>query len=64
MKAKILTDFQICINVSLIISNEEIGGIRKIVKFFEESTLMIKVCKETEIKCKRTKRWISQYFIR
>ena len=57
MKAKILTDFQICIIVSLIISNEEIGGIRKIVKSFEEPSLLITVvCKKTEIKCQRTKR--------
>ena len=50
---------------TLIISNEEINGIMKVVESLEESGLLIKgVSKRIKNEAKEEKRWISQYIIR
>ena len=50
---------------TLIISNEEINGIMKIVESLEESGLLIKgVSERIKNEAKEEKRWISQYIIR
>ena len=50
--------------IALIISNEEIEDITKKVKSLEESELLIKGISETIKNDNRTKKWISQNFIR
>ena len=50
---------------TLIISNEEMNDTMKMVKFLEESGLLIKGVSETiEIENKRTKKRIYQYVVR
>ena len=50
--------------IALIISNEEMEDITKKVKSLEESELLIKGISETIKNDNRTKKWISQNFIR
>ena len=55
----------ICIRYdSINILNEEMNDILKIVKFLEESSLLIKCISETLKKSKIIKRWNSWYVIR
>ena len=52
-------------NITLIVSNEEINDVMKIIKYLEESGLLIKHVSETiKNKAKVQKKQISQYVIR